>query len=353
MLAVVGLVALPCGAELLVRGASRLAGVFGVSPLVVGLTVVAFGTSAPEAAVGVQSVLTGSADVALGNAIGSNVLNVLLVLGLSAAITPLVVSSRLVRLDVPIMIGVSFLLLVLCLNGELGRPDGLILFTGIAVYTFHAIRRGRREGGEEPRRNGRAETAGMLLQALYAAAGLFLLVLGARWLVDGAVAVAEAAGLSQLVIGLTVVAVGTSLPEIATSVAAAFRGEREMAVGNIVGSCIFNVLFVLGLAGLVAPDGIGVSSAVLGFDLPVMIATAVACLPIFFTGLEISRWEGFLFLGYYVAYTLYLILAATNHDALPAFSAVMMALVIPLTLVALLVPFVRALRGRAARRKTS
>jgi cation:H+ antiporter len=158
--------------------------------------------------------------------------------------------------------------------------------------------------------------------------------------------VAQAGGLSELVVGLTVVAIGTSLPEVATSVVAAFRGQRDIAVGNIVGSCIYNILFVLGLAGLIAPEGIGVSSAALGFDIPVMIATAVACLPIFFTGREIARWEGFLFLGYYVAYTLYLLLNATGHDALPVFSFVMLIFVVPLTAVTLLVLFARSLNRR-------
>lgn len=332
------------------RGASRLAEAFGVSPLVVGLTVVAFGTSAPEAAVGVQSALSGSADIALGNVVGSNILNVLLVLGLSAVIAPLSVSARLVQLDVPIMIGVSFLLLLLSLNGVIGRSDGTLLLVGVVVYTFYVIRRSRREdGGGASRQSSRGETGGSrVLQAIYVVVGLTLLVFGARWLVDGAVAVAESIGLSELIVGLTIVAIGTSLPEIATSVVAAVRGERDMAVGNIVGSCIFNVLLVLGLTGLVAPDGVGVSSATIGFDIPVMIATAVACLPIFFTGLEISRREGILFLGYYVAYTLYLILGASGHDVLPVFSLVMLAFVIPLTVVTLLVLFVRALRKRTS-----
>lgn len=345
VLAVVGLVILVLGADLLVRGASRLAEAFGISPLVVGLTVVALGTSAPEAAVSVQSALSGSADIALGNVVGSNILNVLLVLGLSAAITPLVVSSQLVRREVPIMIGVSIVLLLLALNGVVGRLDGLLLLAGIVAYTLYSIRRsrhgGRREAGSSADSGGR-----LAIQAVYVAAGLALLVLGARWLVNGAVAVAQTIGLSELVVGLTVVAIGTSLPEVATSVVAAFRGQRDIAVGNIVGSCIYNVLFVLGLAGLIAPDGIGVSSAALGFDIPVMIATAVACLPIFFTGREIARWEGFLFLGYYAAYTLYLLLNATGHDALPVFSFVMLIFVVPLTAVTLLVLFARSLNRR-------
>jgi len=162
-----------------------------------------------------------------------------------------------------------------------------------------------------------------------------LLVLGSRWLVNGAVQVATLLGVSQLVIGLTVVAVGTSLPEIATSVLASLRGERDIAVGNVVGSNLFNILSVLGISAMVAPSGIPVARAALTFDIPVMIAVAVACLPIFFTGHLIARWEGAVFLAYYMIYTLYLVLNSTNHDALPAFSSAMLLFILPITAVTL------------------
>ena len=178
-------------------------------------------------------------------------------------------------------------------------------------------------------------------------AGLALLVLGSRWLVNGAVAFAQALGVSELVIGLTVVAAGTSLPEVATSILAAFRGERDIAVGNVVGSNIFNILAVLGLAGLVAPSGLPAPAALLRFDLPVMVAVAIACLPIFASGATIARWEGALFLFYFAAYTAYVVLAAQQHDALPAFSAAMEAFVLPLTAVTLAVVGWRAWRARA------
>ncbi len=173
------------------------------------------------------------------------------------------------------------------------------------------------------------------------------MLLGSRWLVNGAVMLAQWWGLSELIIGLTIVAAGTSLPEVATSVTATIRGERDIAVGNVVGSNIYNILAILGLCGIVAPDGLSVSSAALAFDVPVMIAVAVACLPIFFTAHLIARWEGALFLSYYVAYTLYLILDAAQHDALPAFSSAMMVFVIPLTVVTLLVLALRATRRAA------
>lgn len=343
---------LVAGAEFLVRGASRLAVAAGISPLVVGLTVVAFGTSTPELAVTSGAALTGETDVALGNVVGSNIGNVLLILGLSAAVAPLEVSQQLVRLDVPLMIGASLLTLLLALDGSVGRVDGLALFACIVVYTVFLIRQSRREGvavhaeyrealvDEAPARRSRwmRDAGGIVL-------GLVLLVVGARWLVAGAVAAAAAFGVSELVIGLTIVAMGTSLPELATSVLAAVRGQRDIAVGNVVGSNLFNLLAVLGVGGVIAPGGVPVASAALSFDLPVMIAVAVACLPIFFTGHRISRWEGWLFLAYYGAYVAYLVLASAAHDALPAFSAALAWFALPLTGVTLVVLAVRAARS--------
>ncbi len=353
VLLVTGLVLLLGGAELLVRGASRLALSLGISPLVIGLTVVAYGTSAPELAIGIGATLDGQPDIALGNVIGSNIANVLLILGLSALVTPMVVARQLVWLDVPIMVGVSLLVLVLALDGQLDRWVGVALLLGGVAYTALQVYMGRREGASDPAGIPGVDAAPSPLwrNALLVVAGLVLLVFGARWLVASAVTIAEAFGISQLVIGLTVVAIGTSLPELATSVTAALRGEREMAVGNIIGSNIFNLLLVLGAAVAISPDGIAVSAAAVNFDLPVMTAVAVACLPIFFTGHCIARWEGALFLGYYVAYTAYLLLDASGHDALPAFSQVMMLFVVPLTLLTLLVVTARAVRARRELRK--
>jgi cation:H+ antiporter len=345
ILFILGLALLIVGAEGLVRGASRMALGLGISPLVVGLTVVAFGTSAPELAVSIQSALAGpnGADVALGNVVGSNIANVLLILGISAAITPLVVQQQLIRLDVPLMIGISVVVFVMALDGTISRIDGLILFAGIVAYTVFAIRQSRRESAEvqeeyraEFDANKPQSVGDWMKNILMLIGGLALLVVGARWMVDGAISFARAFGVSELVIGLTIVAVGTSLPEIATSIIAALRGERDIAVGNVVGSNIFNLLSVLGLSSIVAPEGVNVAPAALNFDMPVMIAVAVACLPIFFTGRLIARWEGWLFLGYYIAYTLYLILAASQHDILPAFSSVMGVFVLPLTAITLI-----------------
>ena len=353
LLFVAGLVLLVLGAELLVRGASSLARRFGIPPLVIGLTVVAMGTSAPEVAVSVRGALAGQADIALGNVVGSNIFNALFILGVSALITPLVVSRKLVWLEVPIMIGVSLLLWLLARDGLIGRFEAGILFAGLIAYTGFQIWEARREGvkAEELQGGEVKSTGSVALNVVFLAGGLGLLVLGANWLVDAAVEMARAIGVSELVIGLTIVAAGTSTPEVATSIMAALRGERDIAVGNVVGSNIFNILGVLGIAGLIAPSGIGVAPAALAFDIPVMVAVAVACLPIFLTGHTIARWEGALFFVYYVAYTAYLILAATAHDALPAFSQAMLLFVLPLTAVTLLVLMVRALKsGRRAPR---
>jgi cation:H+ antiporter len=339
-----GLVLLIAGGELLVRGASALALRLGMTPLVVGLTVVAFGTSSPELAVSVGAAWTGNADVALGNVVGSNIFNVLFILGAAALVTPLVVSRQLVIWDAPIMVGVCAMLLLLALDGQVGRGDGVLLVAGLAAYLGFALWLSRREAlpGDDAAPPGDPWWRSSLLIV----AGLGLLVVGAGWLVDAAVALARGLGLSELVIGLTIVAAGTSLPEVVTSIVAALRGQRDIAVGNVVGSCIFNVLAVLGITAAVAPEGVAVAPAALTFDIPVMIAVAAACLPIFFTGHVIARWEGGLFLFYYAAYTAYVILKATEHDALPAFSGVMAAFVLPLTAVTLAVLAFRARQAR-------
>jgi cation:H+ antiporter len=337
-----GLALLLLGAEWLVRGASRMAAKAGISPLVIGLTVVAFGTSSPELAINIQASLSGQADIAIGNVVGSNIFNILVILGLSSAITSLIVHQQLIRLDVPLMIGVSILVYLLALNGLLGRVEGLILFCGLIIYIVFLIRKSRSEDKEiEQEYAGEYQIkpeSGLkpwVINIGMVVAGLFFLVMGARWLVESATVIARWAGLSELVIGLTIVAAGTSLPEAATSVIAALKGERDIAVGNVVGSNLFNLLAVLGLSSIIVPGGIPVSEAALAFDFPVMIAVSIAALPIFFTGNRIDRWEGWLFLFYYLAYTVYLILDASEHDALHIFNNTMLAFILPITLLTL------------------
>jgi cation:H+ antiporter len=338
LLLIVGLVLLVLGADWLVKGASRLALSFGISALVVGLTVVAYGTSAPELSVSVMSSIQGKSEMAMGNIVGSNIFNVLFILGISALVTPLIVAKQLVRLDVPVMIASSVLLIALCLDGTVSRVDGIILFVGAIAYTWWLIRISRRDsqaaldaGGELPEKQGNP-----WMNVLWILMGLGLLVLGSKFLVESAITIARTFGLSETIIGLTIVAAGTSLPEVATSVMASIRGERDIAVGNVVGSNIFNILSVGGLSGIFSPNGISVAPSVMNFDLPVMLAIAIACFPVFFTGFRITRWNGLFFLAYYVAYTVYLILGATQHDSLPVFSKVMFEFVVPITVVMLL-----------------
>jgi cation:H+ antiporter len=343
-----GLAALIVGASLLVRGASKLALSYGVSPLVVGLTIVAFGTSSPEIAVSVGAALEGKTDIAVGNVVGSNIFNVLFILGLSALITPLVVHVQLIRQEVPIMIGASLLLFVLGRDGRIGAFDAALMFGLLVVYTVFLVVQSRRQSQADQAALAEEMPADSqwdrhwAMQAALVAVGLVLLVLGSEWLVTAAVAFAKALGVSDLVIGLTIVAAGTSMPEVATSITAALKGERDIAVGNVVGSNTFNILGCVGLTGLVAADGLPLSAAVLNFDIWVMLAVAFACLPVFLTGREIARWEGGLFVGYYVAYTAYLILASQKHELLPRFSQAMLGFVIPLTVVTLLVVLLRS-----------
>lgn len=346
----IGLSALVTGAEFLVRGASKLALAFGISPLVVGLTIVAFGTSTPEVAVSARAALARQPDIVTGNCLGSTMFNVLLILGACAVIRPLVVMQQLVWLDVPIMVGAHVLLLAIGADGEISRWDGMLLLAGLVGYTVFVIRKSRQESAAvtaeyrsayaPPPRTGR----GLWMQVGLIVAGLALCVLGARWMVDSATALARAWGVSELIIGLTIVAAGTSMPEVATSIVATFRGQRDIAIGNVVGSNIFNILGIVGVSSLIAPNGVAVAPAVLRFDLPVAIAVCVACLPIFLTGHRIARWEGILFLGYYAAYLTWLGLHATRHDALPMFSSVMLWFAIPLTAVTLAVVTWRATR---------
>ncbi|HSM04255.1 MAG TPA: calcium/sodium antiporter, partial [Longimicrobiales bacterium] len=319
---VLGLILLVVGADALVRGAVALARRAGISSLLIGLTVVAFGTSTPEVAVSVESALMGRGGVALGNVVGSNVFNILVVLGLSAVIAPLVVQSQLVRRDVPLMVLASLAPVLLGLDGALGRQDGVILLVGLGGYLAILGLLARRQRSDH--RNGEvehAEDAGGTTEAggpslpvalTLGVGGLILLSVGADQLVVGAVSLAGRLGVSELVVGLTVVAVGTSLPELATSVAASLRGQRDLAVGNVVGSNIFNALGVLG-AGAAVSGSIPIPRGMYALDFPVMVAVAVICLPVFLTGANISRREGAVFLLYYVAYMTYLVLHATDH----------------------------------------
>lgn len=351
-LLVVGLILMVGGAEIFVRGASQLAAMAGVSPLVIGLTVVAYGTSMPELAVSTISTYAGVDNLAIGNVVGSNIANILLILGLSALVAPLIVSQQLIRLDVPLMLGISVLVWLMGLDGHIAHWEGGVLFAGIMAYTAFLIIQSRRETkaiqdeyaqefGEKPTPTPKrwAIVLGQIV------GGMALLIGGSRLLVDGATTIAHYLGVSDLVIGLTIVAVGTSLPELATSVVASYRGERDIAVGNVVGSNIFNILMVLGASAVLAPKWLTVSETVLYFDMPVMMGVALACLPIFFRG-EIARWGGALFLFYYAAYVAYLVLSAAQHQSLPFFQQVVGYGALPLTAVLLTATAVQSWRAK-------
>lgn len=341
-----GLVLLLIGAQRLVVGASALALKAGLTPLVIGLTVVAFGTSAPELAISVKAATSGQVDLAVGNIVGSNIFNILFILGFSALIAPLVVSRQLVRLDVPIMVATSILFFVFASDGLIVFWESLVLIAGLIGYTFLLIILARKEtsqgSAEDIAEIEQSKKQGLPMSIFLIVIGLVLLILGSRFMVDAAVAIATALGVSEVVVGLTIVAIGTSLPEVATSVMATLKGERDIAVGNVVGSNVFNLMGVGGAAGLVSGAGLPVAPGMVHFDLLVMIATAGACLPIFFNGYRIARWEGVMFLSYYVFYTVYLILDQTQHPFLGNFSDAMKFFVLPLTAVTLTVVLFRA-----------
>ncbi len=353
---VAGLVLLVIGAEFLVKGASKIAAILKISPLIIGLTIVAYGTSAPEMSVSIMSTYSGQGDIAVGNVVGSNICNILLVLGMSSVVAPLLVTKQIIRSDVPIMIGVSLLLLMFGLDGQISRVDGIILFVLGALYTLSLIYQSSKQGAEQDEFaeeygfSGEVTAALWLKNIMFVIGGSILLILGSRFLVKSAVAIATGFGVSELLIGLTIVAFGTSLPELATSVVASFRGETDIAVGNVLGSNIFNILAVLGIAGALSPAGIGVNQSIIQFDLLVAIAVAFTCLPIFYSGKRIDRWEGLLFLFYYLAYNGYLILSAIDSQILPTYTAILVYGAIPLTLVGLIIAIVVEKRAEKKRK---
>ena len=355
---VIGLVALVIGAEGLVRGSARMAARFGLSSVVIGLTVVAFGTSAPELAVSIGDAARGGEEagaIAIGNVVGSNIANILLVLGLAAAAGgALFVAQRIVRLDVPIMIVASIVVWVFAWNGQLGRLEGIVLTIALIVYISWTVIKARQSEAavsteyDEALAPDRLQESSVIADVLFVLAGLGLLVVGSRSLVSAASDIATELGVSDLVIGLTVVAVGTSLPEVATSLLAAVRGQRDLAVGNAIGSNLFNLLAVLGITAAVAPNPLPVADSAIAVDLPVMIAVAIACLPIFAYGYVLSRWEGIAFLVVYVGYIVWVVLDATDNDFRDPYALVAVVFVTPLVVVTLIVIGWRAWRQHRA-----
>lgn len=307
-----GLVVIIVGAELVLRGAARIAAMLGLKPIVIGLTVVAIGTSMPELAVGITAVIEGKGPLAVGNIAGTNMFNILLILGLSAAIRPLPLQMLSIRLDVPVMIAAAVGLFVMAWDRVLTRTEGAVLVSSSVVYTIALVRLSRRESpelkqefAEEYSRKALAAGRGAAhgaWNALLLLVGMALTILGGDLLVAGAIEVARAIGVSDAVIGLTIVAVGTSAPELATTIVSTLKDDRDVAVGNLIGSSITNILVILGLTSLAAPEGIDVSLDVLWIDLPLAAAVAAVCLPVFRSDRSVSRREGLAFVATYAAY---------------------------------------------------
>lgn len=350
-LAIAGLIALGIGGELLVRGSVQLARGLGLTPLLIGVTVVSLGTSAPELAVSLQAAVEGKAEVSVGNVVGSNLLNTLVVLGISAMIVPLVVAQRLVWWDVPIMIAASVLVLFLGYDGWLHATDGVVLLALLASYLVMAVIFSRRESkaveAEYEREFDEDRSMSLPVSAAILIVGLALLIFGADWFVEAASAMALAFGVSELVVSLTIVAIGTSLPELVTAVVAAVRGENDIAVGNVVGSNIMNLLLILGVSSLFARGGLEVAHQVIVFDLPFCIAAAIACLPIFWTGHRMERIEGALFVVAYAVYLVDLVLAAMGHGGAAVARDTLYFVVAPLTALSIGWSLLRTYRARS------
>ncbi len=325
---IVGLVALVGGAEIMVRAVTKVAALLGISKLIIGLTVVAFGTSAPELAISIQAGINGETDIMIGNIIGSNISNTLLILGFVALIIPIKVNVSIIKSDAPIMIGATLLVFIFALNGFVSFWECLALSFFLVIYLIYLARQGSPEV-IAPIKKPEKKLSTSIGYVLACIVGFILLISGARWMIDSAIIFAEMAGVSELVIGLTVVAVGTSLPEVVVVLVAALKKERDIAVGSIIGSNILNLLAVLGVSGLFIEGAIPVQPVLLQFDMIVLIAASVLCIPIFYTGFRIERWEGGIFLFFYLSYLFYLFLSNTGHSWLDGFSNVMIYFVIP------------------------
>lgn len=302
-----GLVTLFIGAEGLIRGSSNLAIKIGITPLVVGLTVVAFGTSTPELVVSLKAALLGNSSISLGNVVGSNIANIALILGVAAIIKPLDVHANVIMREIPIMIVITVLFLFLLIDGELGFIDGLIFVIGLVIYLIVNVLLARKEKNPEVDsefKKGLKSKLGVPVSIVLMLAGLGLLILGANLFVQSAVAIAKMFNVSDAIIGLTIVAIGTSLPELITSIVASYKKEADIAIGNVVGSNIFNILGILGITALIIP----ISSVGLGYvDLGVMLFTAIILFPLSRTGFSISRFEGAILLVGYAGYIFYLL----------------------------------------------
>ena len=330
------------GGELFVQGSVAMAVIFGIPQLVIGLTVVSLGTSAPELFVSLSSVLEGADTLAVSNAVGSNIFNVMVVLGASALVLPLKVESRLVRRDVPLLIAISAAVWGMASTGLVTWQSGIALVLALVINTIWEIRTAREEPddseGAEPEIQSDAGRGGWTMAVLRLIAGIVILTIGSRVLVSGATSAATLLGVSEAVIGLTIVSAGTSMPELITSLVAALRGRTDLAIGNVVGSCLLNLMLVLGGGALAAAArGLEVSPELIQDDLPVMLLTSLACLPIFWTRGCISRLEGGLLLGLYALYVIDNVLPRTTLSSWSdEFRLVMLCVVLPVVMIVII-----------------
>ncbi len=343
----VGIALLFGGGELFVAGSSALALLLGIPQIVIGLTVVSLGTSAPELFVSLISTVQGGDAIAVSNVVGSNIFNVMVVLGLSAVVVPLRVKSRLVRRDVPLLLGVSMAVWGMASGGRLTWQAGLALLVGVAINLIWEIRTAS-EYPDDDSDFDEGDRATPAVAAAKLAGGLVLLVVGSQVLVKGATAAAIGLGVTQTVIGLTIVSAGTSMPELVTSLVAAYRGKADLAIGNVVGSNLLNQLLILGVCGLFSGEGLVVDPVVVSRDLPVMVLTTLALLPILWTRGVVTRLEGGILVGLYGLYLAEQVLSETLTSAQDEFRFVVLVAVVPLVLVFLVWQMLRWRQQRPA-----
>lgn len=312
-----GLIVITVGAEILLKGASKIASLLNIRPIVIGLTVVSIGTSLPELAVGLTAIGEGAGDIAVGNIAGTNIVNILFILGLSAAIRPLPLQMKSIRTELYTMIVAGILLLVLSLDGRLNTWDGLLMFTLGIIYLIIIVRTSKNERAsvqsefkeefEPSTTKEKSDYKVWSWNIMLLFCGIIATIYGAEKLVDGAVSIAQYFGMSDAVIGLTIIAIGTSAPELATTIVGTIRNERDVAIGNLLGSSIINIFIILGIISIFTSNGINVSDDILWFDLPLVALVALVCYPVFRSDQMVSRREGILFVSLYLAYLSYLL----------------------------------------------
>jgi len=354
LLFIIGLVTLIGGAELFLKSVDKFGLAWSVSPVVMGLTVVAFATGAPELAISLQAAADGRPDLVLGNILGSNIANILLILGIAGLVKPLRITNRIIKIDVPVVIATSVLLYLLAMDGLLTLTDGLIIFSGLIAYSifmYTQIKKDRdankkKSADKKPKLDEPLTTLFYGKYIFLLLGGLVLIVMGSRWMVEAAVEIADILGISELIIGLTIVSIGTSLPEVATSLSAVRKGDSDTAVANVMGSNLYNILLTLSLTIIVAPGALTVSPDALNLDLPFMIIVACACLPLFWPAKELNRPIAAGFLIYYALYLGYLVLISMGHPLVETMEWGMIWIIIPATFLVVVIKFFVHLKNR-------